>query len=114
MIVKYTGKYRKMADAFRADGADEVTIEKFVREEMEYDRLAKNRDVTEAAAYRQWQDLSERDRQMLQLMNHTNATIFVIRNGKEYWRGTLDDAIYEEPYSYPKGYVTESIKARLR
>ena len=50
---------------------------------------------------------NERDRQMLQLMNHTNATIFVIRNGKEYWRGTLDDAIYEEPYSYPKGYVTE-------
>ena len=50
---------------------------------------------------------NEKDRQMLQLMNHTNATIFVIRNGKEYWRGTLDDAIYEEPYSYPKGYVTE-------
>lgn len=50
---------------------------------------------------------NERDRQMVQLMNHTDAAIMVSRNGKWYWWGYLDDAVYEEPYSFTKGYVTE-------
>ena len=50
---------------------------------------------------------NEKDRQMVQLMNHKDAILFVSRNGMEYWRGTLDDAVYEEPYSFAKAYVTE-------
>lgn len=50
---------------------------------------------------------NERDRQMVQLMNSTGAAILVSRYGKPYWWGYLDDAVYEEPYSFPKGYVTE-------
>ncbi|MDO5316970.1 MAG: hypothetical protein Q4F82_12845, partial [bacterium] len=50
---------------------------------------------------------NERDRQMVQLMNSTDAAILVSRYGKPYWWGYLDDAVYEEPYSFPKGYVTE-------
>lgn len=50
---------------------------------------------------------NESDRQMLQLMNHTNAYAIVSRNGKRYWKGHLDDAVYEEPYSFKDAYVTE-------
>ena len=34
--MKYTGKYKKMAEQFRADGLNENQIEKFIREEMEH------------------------------------------------------------------------------
>lgn len=50
---------------------------------------------------------NEHDRQMLALMVQRNAALFVIRDGEEYWRGTLDDSVYEEPYSFKDGYVTE-------
>ena len=50
---------------------------------------------------------NESDRQMVQLMNHPDAACLVWRDGKPYWWGHLDDAIYEEPYSYTQGYVTE-------
>ena len=50
---------------------------------------------------------NESDRQMLQLMSRPEAAVFVSLNGKEYWRGQLDDAVYEEPYSYTRAYVTE-------
>ena len=50
----------------------------------------------------------EHDRQMLQLMDRRLKPLcIVMRDGKEYWRGTLDDAVYEEPYSFKKAYVTE-------
>ena len=52
---------------------------------------------------------NESDRQMAQLMNRPDAMVIVMRNGKMYWFGHLDDAIYEEPYSYAKAYVTELI-----
>lgn len=52
---------------------------------------------------------NERDRQMVQLMNHPDAAVLVSHNGKWYWWGHLDDAIYEEPYSFKKAYVTELI-----
>ena len=50
---------------------------------------------------------NESDRQMVQLMSNRNAACQVNRNGKIYWFGYLDDAIYEEPYSFTQGYVTE-------
>ena len=52
---------------------------------------------------------NESDRQMVQLMNHPDAAVLVSRDGKWYWWGHLDDAIYEEPYSFKKAYVTELI-----
>lgn len=52
---------------------------------------------------------NENDRQMVQLMNHPDAACLVWREGKPYWWGHLDDAIYEEPYSFKKAYVTELI-----
>lgn len=50
---------------------------------------------------------NESDRQMVRLMTDRKASLFVFRNGAEYWRGTLDDAVYEEPYSFTDAYVTE-------
>ncbi|MDO5316959.1 MAG: hypothetical protein Q4F82_12790, partial [bacterium] len=50
---------------------------------------------------------NEKDRQMVQLMDHPDTAIMVSRNGKWYWFGHLDDAVYEEPYSFTQGYVTE-------
>ena len=50
---------------------------------------------------------NESDRQMVQLINHPHAALLVSRDGKGYWMGYLDDAVYEEPYSFKKSYVTE-------
>lgn len=50
---------------------------------------------------------NESDRQMIRLMDGGSASIFVYRNGKKYWQGTIDDSVYEEPYSFKTGYVTE-------
>lgn len=50
---------------------------------------------------------NESDRQMAQLMTHPDALLVVSREGKWYWFGHLDDAVYEEPYSFKKAYVTE-------
>jgi len=40
--MKYTGKYKQLADQFRADGCDEAMIERFIREEIERDEFQKN------------------------------------------------------------------------
>ena len=50
---------------------------------------------------------NESDRQMVMLMGAANALCQVNRNGKPYWIGHLDDAVYEEPYSFNRAYVTE-------
>ena len=50
---------------------------------------------------------NESDRQMAQLMGHPDAFVLVSRDGMPYWFGFLDDAIYEEPYSFQRAYVTE-------
>jgi len=50
---------------------------------------------------------NESDRQMTLLMSDVEAAVIVSRDGKWYWLGHLDDAIYEEPYSFTKAYVTE-------
>ena len=56
---------------------------------------------------------NENDRQMIMLMDHPASMIEVHYNPGDfyriYWVGMLDDAIYEEPYSYKKDYVTEII-----
>lgn len=50
---------------------------------------------------------NETDRQMIELMTNKNAVCDVYRAGVLYWRGLLDDAVYEEPYSFSRSYVTE-------
>ena len=62
--MKYTGKYKKLADQFRADGCDEAMVERFIREEMDRDKFEKNRGITDLDAYREWQSWPERRRQM--------------------------------------------------
>jgi len=52
--MKYTGKYKEMAEQFRKDGADEYTIEKFIWEEMERDEFRKGEGTTELEAYKVW------------------------------------------------------------
>lgn len=47
------------------------------------------------------------DRQLLPLMKCRDALLRVYRNDFLFWQGLQDDAVYEEPYSYSYGYVTE-------
>lgn len=51
--------------------------------------------------------VNDKDRQMIRMMTSPMALCRVIRDGKPYWTGLLDDAVYEEPYSYRDDYVTE-------
>ena len=48
-----------------------------------------------------------KDRMMIGLMTNRNALCKVYRNSQLYWTGLLDDSVYEEPYSFRQGYVTE-------
>lgn len=50
--------------------------------------------------------VNDTDRQMMALMRG-NALCSVYRDESLYWRGLIDDSVYEEPYSYTDGYVTE-------
>ena len=52
---------------------------------------------------------NESDRQMVQLMATRDAyvEIWMDNYNVPYWHGYLDDSIYEEPYSFVDGYVTE-------
>ena len=60
--MKYTGKYKKMVEQFRKDGADEALIEKFIREEMERDAFEKENGTTDLQAYRVWKSWPEERR----------------------------------------------------
>lgn len=51
--------------------------------------------------------VNAKDRQMATLMMHRYARLKIRRNGTIYWIGLLDDAVYEEPYSYKDDYVAE-------
>lgn len=55
--MKYTGKYKEMAEQFRKDGADEYMVEKFIREEMERDDFRKGEGTTGLEAYKIWKRL---------------------------------------------------------
>lgn len=61
--MKYTGKYRKLAEQFRADGCDEVMVERFIHEEVEREKFEKNSGTTDIDAYREWQSWPEKRRQ---------------------------------------------------
>jgi len=50
---------------------------------------------------------NESDRQMVTLMQNHDVLCSVYRGENLYWRGMLDDRIYEEPYSFKQNYVTE-------
>ena len=55
--MKYTGKYKEMAEQFRKDGADEYMVEKFIREEMERADFRKGEGTTGLEAYKIWKRL---------------------------------------------------------
>lgn len=62
--MKYTGKYKEMADAFRKDGVDEKTIERFIREEMESDEFHKGDGATDIGAVRLWETYPQEAKDM--------------------------------------------------
>lgn len=62
--MKYEGKYKEMVEQFKADGCDDATIEKFIRQEMERDEFRKGEGTTELDAYREWMKLPEDVRNM--------------------------------------------------
>lgn len=51
--------------------------------------------------------VNERDRQMIPLAHDEFVVCKVYKNNNLYWTGVLDQGVYEEPYSYLDGYVTE-------
>ena len=67
--MKYTGKYKEMADQFHKDGADEYQIEKFIRKEMERDALEYRTVLANGAADQEaceiWQSWPEERRKIL-------------------------------------------------
>ena len=73
--MKYTGKYKKLADQFRADGCDEVLVERFTREEMELAEFEEKSGMTDLAAYREWQSWPK-ERRQLYLGKHNDDTTF--------------------------------------
>lgn len=52
-------KYDKMREEFRADGLDEYTIEKFIRQEMEMDEFQANEGIADINATREWKAIPE-------------------------------------------------------
>ena len=65
MTIEYTGKYKKMAEQFRADGCDEYTVEKFIREEMEADEWKTSEGTTDFVALKEWGELPEKEKHIL-------------------------------------------------
>ncbi|MGY3725100.1 hypothetical protein SAMN05421767_12227 [Granulicatella balaenopterae] len=57
--MKYTGKYKKMADNLREEGYDEPTIKELIQYEIERDNYLKMHDITELEAARVWQQIPE-------------------------------------------------------
>lgn len=67
--MEYEDKYAEMAEQFRADGCDEATVERFVREEMEADAALACEGITQLDAYREFRALPEWEQEILR----TNA-----------------------------------------
>ncbi len=57
--MKYTGKYKEMAEQFRKDGCDEYTVDKFIRQEMEFDEFEKGSGCTDLEAVKLWSTYPE-------------------------------------------------------
>lgn len=62
--MKYTGKYKKMAEQFKKDGCDDYMIEKFIREEMEADEFRKEEGTTDIEALRMWNTYPDEAKEM--------------------------------------------------
>ena len=62
--MKYTGKYKKMAEQFRRDGADEYLVEKFIREEMERDEFERLEGTFDFEVCKEWKSWPEERRQL--------------------------------------------------
>ena len=62
--MKYTGKYKKMAEEFRKDGVDEATIERFIRQEMDQDEFEKGAGTTDIKALKLWHSYPEDAKEM--------------------------------------------------
>ena len=62
--MKYTGKYKDLAEQFQADGCNKATIERFIREEMERDAFEEQRGTTDLQAYEKWKSRPEAQRWM--------------------------------------------------
>ena len=63
--MKYTGKYKKMAEQFRKDGCDEHMIEKFIRQETEADEYVEKEGTTDIEAIRLWKKYPDDIKDML-------------------------------------------------
>lgn len=61
----YEGKYAEMAEQLRADGCDERTVERFVREEMEADEWRAGEGITEFEAFKAWRELPDGEKRIL-------------------------------------------------
>ena len=53
-----------MAEQFRKDGADEYTVEKFIRQEMEMDEFRKGEGTTDVEAVRLWKSYQDEAKEM--------------------------------------------------
>ena len=62
--MKYTGKYKEMAEQFQKDGCDEYMIEKFIRQEMEADEFQKGKGITDMEALRLWKTYPDEAKEM--------------------------------------------------
>lgn len=51
--------------------------------------------------------INSKDRQFAKLLGDWLAKAEVYRNDRLFWTGMIDNAIFEEPYSYAANYVTE-------
>jgi len=58
-------KYKRMEAEFRADGVDENTIMRLIREETEKDEFVMNFGITDVAAYKEWRLFPEETRRIL-------------------------------------------------
>lgn len=57
-------KYEKMRKQFKADGADDLMIEKFIREEKERDEFEKKSGTIDLEAVKEWNKLPEKEQQI--------------------------------------------------
>ena len=63
--MKYTGKYKKMAENLRVEGYDEPTIKELIEYEIERDNYLKLHDITELEAARIWKEIPKFTQDMI-------------------------------------------------
>ena len=63
--MRYTGKYRQMAIDMREDHMDEDDIADIIQAEMDYDEHQAKTGTNDPEAWKIWESLPEKDRQMV-------------------------------------------------